>query len=176
MDFLNLLPSFHELEPNNLKGIQPGFVVSQLWIKDGSSLINSTAVSGHKFLENGHLASISKDGVDIWAPGKPLFIVFNEELDGLTTARKNYATDLDEEYPRLVQLIPGDEWTTDIDYDSDAAYASIKSVLDTIIVKLDDVKSPDGSSDAWFADKTFPDGTTAHHYMYLGGAEATKAA
>ena len=39
-----------------------------------------------------------------------LFICYSEPLNTMFNENKFYAVNLKEEYPRLVQLIPGDEW------------------------------------------------------------------
>jgi hypothetical protein len=159
----DLLPTFHQIEPNNLKGLQAGMVVAQMGVKDGCTLVNKTARAGFKFLENGHLCSISAAGVDIWAADTPMFIVFNEELLTTVQGHKYYATDLDAEDPRLVQLFPGDEWMSDIDYDTDPLYAGVKAELDKHVVKI-----TDKNVDDFYGTTTLADGTKAYHYMYLG--------
>lgn len=62
---------------------------------------------------------------------------------------------------------------SDIDYFTDSRYPDEVS---DVIVSMDGVTSPDGKADAWYAVSKLADGTTAHHYMYLGGAASTVAA
>ena len=164
MALYDYLPTFHQVEPNNLKGLQPGFVVAQMEVKANSTLI--TTNNGRSLLENGHICSISKDGIDIWATGSAMFIHFTEPLNTVLNSDKYFAVELANENPRLVQLIPGDEWMTDIDYETDPKYADVKEELMKHIVKIADT---DGQSkDDWFKVTTLADGTTAYHYMYLG--------
>lgn len=176
VNYYNYLPTFHFIEPNNLKGLINGDVVAQLAVKTGSTLLKEVGPVGqeYKVFENGHMCSISKDGIDIWEAGKPLFISFTDPLytlDGLTDP-KNYAPIVSYhdgsygEFPRLVRLHPGDEWTSDIDYETDPLYATVKEELMKVVVKMDDSKV--GGADDWFATKTFPDGTKSYHYMYIG--------
>ena len=161
----DLLPTFHQIEPNNLKGLQPGFVVSQRNVVKEDSIIKK--VNKVRYVENGRLAQISKAGIKA-ADGteKVLFVVYNEPILTVGHNVSNYATDIDSEDVRLVQLIPGDEWMTDIDYDTDPKYAEIKEELMKHIVKL--TKANGQSKDDWYGVDTLADGTKAFHYMYIG--------
>lgn len=108
MDCYSLVPIFKQLEPNNLKSIQAGFVISQIPVKADSTLLFSS--NGTKFVQNGELVTVTSDfRIDIWKPGKPMFIIYNEPLEEISSANKNYATDVSQEYVRAVLLQPGDE-------------------------------------------------------------------
>lgn len=160
------LPRFHQVEPNNLKALQPGFVVSQMEVAETCTLVTTNSVAGTKHLENGHIVTISADGiVDVTAANQPLFINYTEPLNTLFDSPKMYAVDLACENPRLVQLIPGDEFTTDFDYFNDAQYASIKSFLTGRIVEV--TAESKMSNDDWFKSTTLADGTPAHHYLVI---------
>ena len=153
------LPTYHQIEPNNLKGLQPGFVVAQMNVADDDLTVNGEG----QFMENGVICAISADG--IVAPtqdSKALFIHFTEPLNTIAPnlAWKYFAVDLTSECPRLVQLIPGDEWMSDIDYDLTGALAGR-------IVKITS-KSGQYNQDDWYAVDELPDGTKAYHYMFLG--------
>ena len=117
--------------------------------------------------ENGHICSISKDGIDLWSAGSTMFIHFTDPLNTILPSDKYFAVNVANENPRLVQLIPGDEWMSTIDYENDPKYASVKEELMKHIVKL---TAADGQSkDDWFAVETMADGETkGYHYMYLG--------
>lgn len=160
MALYDYLPTFHQVEPNNLKGLQAGFVVAQMEVKTGSTLI--TTKNNRSLLENGHICSISKDGIDIWSNGTPMFIHYTEPLNTVLKDDKYFAVELANENPRLVQLIPGDEWMTDIDYETDSRYASVKEELMKHIAKVSTDKGD------WFKVSTLADGTPAYHYVYLG--------
>ena len=159
----DLLPTFHQIEPNNLKGLQPGFVVSQRNVVKEDSIIKK--VNKVRYVENGRLAQISKAGIKA-ADGteKVLFVVYNEPILTVGHNVSNYATDIDSEDVRLVQLIPGDEWTTDIKPDETAYAAEISAG------RIAEVKGAEGeySRDNFLATKTLADGTEAHHYVFLG--------
>lgn len=160
MAIYDYLPTFHVVEPNNLKGLQPGFVVAQMEVKNGCTLLKNG------LFENGHICSIGADGIDIWAAGKPMFIHFTEPLNTIVNSDKFFAVNTKEECPRLIQLIPGDEWMTDIDYENAPEYAAVKEEMMKHIVKL--TKANGQSKDDWYGVDTLADGTKAYHYMYLG--------
>lgn len=90
----DLLPTFHQIEPNNLKGLQPGFVVSQRNVVKDDSIIKK--VNKVRYVENGRLAQISKAGIKA-ADGteKVLFVVYNEPILTVGHNVSNYATDID---------------------------------------------------------------------------------
>ncbi len=149
------LPTYHQIEANNLKGLQPGFVVAQMEIAESAK----ADLLKDGMFENGHICAITSDGI-VKANGdeKALFIHYTEPLLTLFPATKFFAVDVSAECGRLVQLIPGDEWMSDMDPED--------VCIEGRIVEL---SSSDGqSSDDWYDVDTLPDGTPAHHYMFLG--------
>ena len=165
MAIYDYLPVYNFIEPNNLKGLQPGFVVAQMEVKPSCTLLKDER--GKKMFENGHICSISKDGIDLWSAGSTMFIHFTDPLNTILPSDKYFAVNVANENPRLVQLIPGDEWMSTIDYENDAKYASVKEELMKHIVKL--TAENGQSKDDWFAVDTMADGETkGYHYMYLG--------
>lgn len=132
MNIFDFLPKFNIIEPNNLKGLQPGFVVAQVEPKgvyntDGTlkaaaaaeaanKLINATKVPGYYFVENGQLAQLTADGYIDYATNAdataPLFVTYTEEIVPFGNNFKYYAAEITHDPARLVQLIPGDEFTT----------------------------------------------------------------
>ena len=162
MAFYDLLPTFHYIEPNNLKGLQPGFVVAQMEVAEAA--VDALCVLDGKFIENGTICSISKDGICEWAEGKPMFIVFNEPLNTIRDGDKYYATELENENPRLVQLIPGDEWMADGEVsDHKGLQAAISAGL---VVEL--TSEDTQSKDDWFKVETMANGDAGKHYMFIG--------
>lgn len=174
MTIYDLLPKYHQIEANNLKGLQPGFVVAQMPFKANDDLLkaknnvvgSADETVGH-VIANGHIVTISKDGLcSVSAAGDPLFITYSEPMIrfGEGNHYAFYATDLNEEYVRAVQLIPGDEWMSDIDL-LDENYPG-KEQLEGRIVKL---ASTDAlyKSDDWFSTDTLADGTKAYHYVFI---------
>ena len=169
---VDLLPKFEQIEVNNLKGLQPGFVVAQMPVKEGCAYIKD--VNGAKYFENGHICAISVDGIKVpEASDKVLFISYNDPINTIFKGAKLYATNLEEENVRLVQLIPGDEWMSTIDYfEKDAQETSQykyagASAIEGRVVKVE-ATSGLGKSDDWFGVAEMPDGTKAYHYIYLG--------
>lgn len=132
MNIFDFLPKFHIIEPNNLKGLQPGFVVAQIepantynndgTLKDAASitnvLVNKTKVNGHFIVENGQLAQITGNGYDGYSvtadATAPLFVTYTEERLPIGNDFTYFAADIEHDPARLVQLIPGDEFTTTV--------------------------------------------------------------
>ena len=159
MALSNMLPKFDYIEPNNLKGLQPGFVISQMPVASTATEIIKT-VNEVKFMENGTICDISKDG--IIAPtteSKNLFICFSEPLNTILDADEYYAVNLDEEHPRLVQLIPGDEWMS-------TKELTLTGALADRIVEI--TKDSGIGNDDWYGYNKMANGDEGHHYMYIG--------
>ena len=155
MALYDKLPTYHQVEANNLKGLQAGFVVAQMDIAETAK----TALLKDGMFENGHICAITKDGI-VKATGqeKALFIHYTEPLNTVFDAAKFFAVDVTKECGRLVQLIPGDEWMSDM---------SPEAVC--ITGRIIELKPSDKqSSDDWYSVTTMPDGTAGHHYMFLG--------
>lgn len=169
MAIYDLLPKFGYIEPNNLKGLQPGFVVAQMPVADSAKTTITVEGKG-KYMENGTICDISADG--IVAPSmtsKNLFICYSEPLNTVIDAAELYAVNLDEEHARLVQLIPGDEWmaTKALDLESKQASGSETNPLFGRIVEITNTTGM-GKSDDWFSCTTMANGDAAHHYMFIG--------
>lgn len=174
MAIYDLLPKYHQVEANNLKALQPGFVVSQMpfkandeLLKEKFNLVGSSSEKVGSMVANGHIVTISKDGIcAVGAAGDSLFITYNDPI--VTVGPRQhyafYATNINEECVRAVQLIPGDEWMSDIDLLAEA-YPG-KEFLEGRIVK---VASEDGlaKSDDWFGMDELADGTKAFHYIFV---------
>lgn len=152
MAFYDLLPKFKQMEANNLKGLQAGLVVAQLPVE---AEFKKTLKDKH-LMENGLLCTISDAGIIAAKENYPVFIHYTEPLNTIYDAPRFFAVDVDQEYPRLVQLMPGDEWMTDQEYNTE------------LLGKLGIVKVDDKFEDDWFNMKELADGTAAAHYMYIG--------
>ena len=141
------LRTFNYIEPNNLKGLQPGFVVAQESRVDAGLL-----VTGTKFLENGKLCALSATGiVAATVDSKAIFIHYTEPLNTVYNSDKFFAVNTDEECPRLVQLIPGDEWMS-----TDANCA-----IEGRVIKVEGTEGGSGVD-------TMANGDKAYHYVFLG--------
>lgn len=160
MAIYDLLPKFGYIEPNNLKALQPGFVVAQMPVADAAKA--SITYNGEgKYMENGTICAISKDGIIApTADSKALFICYNDPLLTFKNNDEFYAVELAAEDPRLVQLIPGDEWMATKELDLSGALSG----------RIVEVTAADGmgKSDDWFSQSTMANGDAAHHYMFLG--------
>ena len=154
MAIYDYLPTYHQVEANNLKGLQPGFVVAQMEIAPSAT---GELLSENGMFENGHICGISADGI-VKATGseRALFIHYSEPLNTLFNGAKFFAINPENECGRLVQLIPGDEWMSDMEIGDFGGR----------IVELGTESTQ--SKDDWYGVSTLPDGTPAHHYMFIG--------
>ena len=162
MALYDLLNRFHYIEANNLKALLPGFVVAQMEVAESAK--SALCVKDGKFIENGTICTISKDGVVAWTEGKPMFIVYNDPLNTILPGDEYYATELKSENPRCVLLIPGDEFM------ADGEAADHKGLAEAISAGyIVEVKAGDGqSNDDWFDMDTMPNGDPGKHYLFLG--------
>ena len=160
MSAIKYLPTFKQIEPENLYGLTMGYVVAQT-PADLTSVPTVTINEGTEnevtVIENGILCALDSTGKKvIAATGKErqLFIHFTEELNTIIEGRKYFALEVqdDEAYPRLVALLPGSVWTTNQVYNA--------TVLENAgIVSIDD-------------DAVLPNGAAAKTYMYVGKVDA----
>ena len=146
------LPTFNYIEPNNLKGLQPGFVVAQV------DNVKSDLLTKEKFLENGKICGVSVVGgkPEIHAftsADKTMYIHYTEPLNTIVDADKYFAVNVNVEAPRLVQLIPGDEWMSTEDLGDD--------ILGGRVIKVTDIKG-------WYGVSTMANGDEGFHYVFLG--------
>lgn len=162
MAYYDLLPRFHYIEANNLKSLLPGLVVAQMEVAEDAKA--DLCVKDGKFIENGTICTISKDGVVAWEEGKPMFIVYNDPLNTIRNGDEFYATELESENPRLVLLQPGDEWMADGEA---ADHKGLEAAIAAGMIV--EVTKDDGQSkDDWFAMETMPNGDAGKHYLFIG--------
>lgn len=162
MAIYDYLPTYHQIEANNLKGLQPGFVVAQMEVAESAKddlLVALPNGTEKVMFENGHICGISADGI-IKATGSEsaLFIHYTEPLNTLFNGAKFFAVNTKNECGRLVQLIPGDEWMSDMEPSA--------VCIEGRIVELGTANTQ--SADDWYGVAELPDGTPAHHYMFIG--------
>ena len=155
MAIYDYLPKFNYIEPNNLKGLQPGFVVAQESRVADALLNEKHKVDDKKvFFENGKICALSADGIVAGAAdSKALFIHYTEPLNTVYESDRFFAVDTRTECPRLVQLIPGDEWMS-----TDANCA-----IEGRIIKIDTE-----GKEGWYGVSTMANGDTGYHYVFLG--------
>lgn len=158
MSLVKFLPTFKQIEPENLYGLTMGYVVAQTPAKlSDSGALPTKDVNGVKFIENGIICALSADGKSVVAAtGKErqLFIHFTEELNTIIPGRKYFALEVQdgEAYPRLVALVPGSVWTTNYEYNPEV-------LTNAGIVSIDD-------------NAVLPNGDSAKTYMYVGKVDA----
>jgi len=150
------LPTFNQIEPENLLGLTMGYVVAQQAVAfaDNTYSVPTVDRNGYKFIENGILCTLNNEGkVVAWESGKPLFVHFTEELNTILTDRKYFAVEAkeDETFLRLVALVPGSIWTTNV-ADADPAYAAAISAGKIAVLN---------------SDATLPDGRAAKTYICI---------
>lgn len=155
MAIFDYLPTYRYIEPNNLKGLLPGFVVAQMDVAESAK---ADLLVNNKFFANGAICAISKDGI-VKATGeeRALFIHFSEPLNTVYNSDKFYAVNVENECPRLVQLIPGDEWMSSekLTEDGDG------KILGGRIVEVT-------ATEGWYGVKTMANGDAGYHYVFLG--------
>ena len=149
MAIYDRLAKFDYIEPNNLKGLQPGFVVAQEDKVDASLLKEG-------MFENGKICKLTADGIKPVVQGDtcPVFIHYTEPLNTIYNSDKFFAVNVAEECPRLVQLIPGDEWM------STRALTEAELMNGRIVEKT--------AESGWYGVKTMANGDQGHHYVFLG--------
>ena len=150
MAIYDYLPMFNYIEPNNLKGLQPGFVVAQV------EAVSADLLDDKGMFENGKICALEMvEGVLTIVPAtashKTVFIHYTEPLNTVYNSDKFFAVDPAQECPRLVQLIAGDEWMS-----TDATIA-----LEGRIAKVTDTKG-------WYSVTKMANGDNGHHYVFLG--------
>ena len=154
MAIYDYLPKFNYIEPNNLKGLLPGFVVAQEE-RVAEGLLNAEyKVNGEAvYFENGKICALTADGI-VAATGeeRALFIHFTEPLNTIRNSDQYFAVNVKNECPRLVQLIPGDEWMS----------TDPNCAIEGRIVKV--AKAEEG----WYSVETMANGDKGYHYVFLG--------
>jgi hypothetical protein len=164
MAFYDLLHKFNYIEFNNLKALQPGFVVAQMEVAEDAESDLCVEVNGRKFIENGTICTISKDGVCAWEEGKPMFIVYNDPLNTVRNGDEYYATEIKNENPRCVLLIPGDEFMANGEA---ADHKGLEAAIAAGMIV--EVTKDDGQSkDDWFGMNEMPNGDAGKHYLFIG--------
>ena len=152
MAIYDYLPKFNYIEPNNLKGLLPGFVVAQEDRVDGELLKDG------KFFENGKICTLTADGIlPATSEDRVLFIHFTEPLNTIKNSDQYFAVNVKNECPRLVQLIPGDEWMSTEKLEADEK----GQILGGRIVEM---KAEKG----WYSVETMANGDKGYHYVFLG--------
>lgn len=106
------LPTFKQIEVNNLTGLRTGYMLSQF--PAGNDIAKVELNSGLNFIENGIFVGLSGD-LTIENYNKEehsqIFVHYTEELNTFLDEKKYFAIK-DEEIPRAVAMFIGDTITT----------------------------------------------------------------
>ena len=130
-----------------------------------------------KFIENGVICSLDKDGHVVNAvANSPMFLHYTEELNCDYDAKNMFAVECEEgeTYLRLIQLFPGDEFVTDNvsgNFGTTAAYATVVNGVLTYNASAGQFRyepaNPTGQYSSVFED-TLPNGEPGYHFVYIG--------
>ena len=103
------LPKFKVVEVNNLTGLRNGHMLSQFAADEALA----TTVNGNKFIENGVIVSLSKEGKVVPYAEGTMFVHYTEELNTFIDELQYFAVPVDgDTYIRCVALYTGDSFTT----------------------------------------------------------------
>lgn len=161
MAIYDYLPTYRYIEPNNLKGLLPGFVVAQVEdvdaeLLDEKGMFANGAICAVELVE-GKLTIVAAEAAD-----KAVFIHFTEPLNTIRNSDKYFAVNVKNECPRLVQLIPGDEWMSSEKLEEDVDDKGEKiGILGGRIVEVT-------AQEGWYGVKTMANGDAGYHYVFLG--------
>lgn len=171
MSILNYLPTFKVVEINRSTGLVKGHILSQN-LGGAALTLNTTAVSGYSFAENGLIVGLSFDRtIENFDPEKHSqpFLVFTEELNTVLNGLKYFATEVEDDvvYPRAVGLYIGDTFTTDY-------YSGVCGPTTLYAKVVNGVLTLQTVADAYtlfaVSAATLPDGTTAAKFTYIDNA------
>ena len=152
------LPKFKVVEVNNLTGLRNGHMLSQFAADESLA----TTVNGNKFIENGVIVSLSKDGKIVPYAEGTMFIHYTEELNTFIDELQYFAVPVeDETYIRCIALYTGDTFTTNNVVAGEGSYGKV------VGGKINITNSAEG---AQFIVKksTLPNGEEAYECTYCG--------
>lgn len=177
------LPTFHQVEPALLKGLYAGAIIAQRPVKHSSGTygVDTVTFGTTKFIENGILCGLDKDGYVVnWDDGmtKEVALHFTDELPEILEAKNTFAVKAngDETYLRLVILTMGDEFITDKFKVDGAAAPKYARIVDGVITLQDAFDKDNEAVPNTLAGSTrfkveaayLPDGTAGYNCIFLG--------
>ena len=152
------LPTFKVVEVNNLTGLRSGHMLSQFAADESLA----TTVNGNKFIENGVIVSLSKDGKIVAYTEGTMFLHYTEELNTFIDELQYFAVPVEgDTYIRCIALYTGDTFTTNNVVAGEGAYGKV------VGGKINITNSAEG---AQFIVKksTLPNGDEAYECTYVG--------
>lgn len=167
MGILKYLPTFNQIEPDNLLGLTMGYVVAQRPAKYTSGSFDVPTVQSGAFIENGILCGLDADGLVVKAVAtgdsktEQVFIHFTEELLTTIPERKYFAVETQgaDTFLRLVALVPGSEWTVTSTGEHAARKAACDSTTYDAFIAAGRIKKT--------AETTLPNGDNAVSYIFI---------
>jgi hypothetical protein len=152
------LPKFKVVEVNNLTGLRNGHMLSQFAADESLA----TTVNGNKFIENGVIVGLSKDGKIVPYADGTMFVHYTEELNTFIDELQYFAVPVEgDTYIRCIALYTGDTFTTNNVVEGEGAYGKV------INGKINIVDSAEGA--AFIVKKsTLPNGEVGYECTYVG--------
>ena len=175
MFHLKFIKTFKQVEPQLLRGLTAGLVISQRPVKyiaaEGSGEesygVATVEFNGYHYIENGIICSLDAKGQVVnYVSGKPL-LHFDEELNADYDAKNMFAVECNgaETYIRLVEPQYGDEFVTDNvkgEFVDGEKYGIKDGILDASV--SGNFLYEEGGA----FENTLPNGQKGYHFVYLG--------
>jgi hypothetical protein len=152
------LPTFKVVEVNNLTGLRNGHILSQFVADEALA----TTVGQNKFIENGVIVSLGKDGKIVPYAEGTMFVHYTEELNTFIDELQYFAVPVEgDTYIRCIALYTGDTFTTNNVVKGEGTYGKV------VNGKINIVNSAEGA--AFIVKKsTLPNGEEAYECTYVG--------
>lgn len=177
MFHLKFVKTFKQLEPQLLRGLTAGLVISQRPVSYTPAAganpeaygVAVVEFNGYKYIENGIICSLDNKGEIVnYVDGKKAFIHFDEELNCDYDAKNMFAVECagKETYIRLVELQVGDEFVTDNvngEFVDGQRYGVKDGIIDASVAN-GMFKYEEGGA----FENTLPNGERGYHFVYLG--------
>lgn len=176
MFHLKFVKTFKQVEPQLLRGLTAGLVISQRPVAytpakgatPESYGVATVAFNDYKYIENGIICSLDAKGkiVNYVGSGKA-FLHYDEELNCDYDAKNMFAVECqkDETFIRLVELQYGDEFMTDNvngTFVDGQKYGVVNGVIDASA--SGDFLYEEGGA----FETQLPNGEKGYHFVYLG--------
>lgn len=179
MFHLKFMPTFKQVEPQLLRGLTAGLVVSQRPVayeagsgEEETYGVATVEYNGHKFIENGIICSLDATGKVVnYLDKHTAFIHFDEELNADYDAKNMFAVECEgeETYIRLVELKVGDEFVTDNvhgTFVSGERYGVLNGVIDSSVTGGMFLYEEGGAFE-----NTLPNGQPGFHFVVVDGGK-----
>lgn len=175
MFHLKFIKTFKQVEPQLLRGLTAGLVISQRPVKytaaEGATPesygVATVEFNGYKYIENGIICSLDAEAKIVNYTSGKAFLHFDEELNADYDAKNMFAVECkgEDTYIRLVELQHGDEFVTDNvngSFTSGQKYGVKNGVIDASVAG--DFLYEEGTA----FENTLPNGEKGYHFVYLG--------